>query len=1800
MKKVYISLIFFAESQDLNNQLELSIPDLKPNTEYEISFPQPTIVLPEAEYGKQIDWKMPSGEIYEKMCQRLDDKNIGGFTPLDGSYWTRKYDDGKAQVFNVSNMSSPSSSLVFSYDLDPVTNFNKVRPVLVLKYKDENKELYDAVELYQPYASGVSFHKTWGNDEAYEYQEEPSPYNTPEEGWTCIFIAALQDLSMGYTDTKTVGGVITAGSYYFTGTLGNSRYSHNGGGKATYKPIVNLNNLSGNLGASGVQPAKVKIRFGHQFRINKFGIGGGSRKKWWVAGQIDVRVNLDGVSTVNEAVQKFVDAINLGTEEGNLYSIDGTQTGLRTSDTNEEASHGQAFGVHIYNSGMGRFEASGVNISNSKFLSYVNNLWKVGSTWWAQGDRLTAENNGDGTFTINMKSSANNFNGGDNFGSHWFQQDNEIWGNNGQEIAGIFNTPGNPHEEINYGKIGSVTSFQDPLTTETGDGSVVTDIFVPIITGDQSKLQYFTPHYIDQNDNYFYNPLINSETGEVTDINSAGEDTNWWGDDYLWFQKLYESKITSENAKNWITHNAGSGSIDGRYSGSFARFVDYYYNSYMLLVHSLMEFWKEKFGTHNIAMLEGDPFRLDPFMFAPAFDRMIPPLWSTDGFIPKPRSYDITTSLEVSFGNEMHSPFEGDHMLLAANYNRTTDPKGLGRHLPYGKDSNKVLLLNESRRIHREENDGSEGYLDTNAGIGVGYAHFKHRGEYKTPIRIKTGPHYSEQKIYVRVIAFGAVDMLDYKDDIPGSSNKLNEERFRWRGKFYGLQVNEVIQREVETDEGGFEIKILGEKISNTNTHDIFNQSPVYGTALSNAYNGGKRRIIKNLQTGRSFVEPLIAGGYVCVGAYEDKPNNKIYYFVSEEGNSKKRDSIIEYDLMLDTTSTVYQDDNGSSSGKENVILNFSSSHLITGINKIDDLLYFTDNLNRPRKINVELAKKNEENISNPPYEFLDFIYDSQKTVFLGGDNDHPYNPGDYIYIQFNEHNESNYGFNGVAKVLGPVVKIPEGVTINVSNGSFVMDFQGNHELTEDQVGHLIGVRHPDEWHTRYVEIEEIVSPTRVYMSDDFTGTTGAGCFSLQFNGNNVSGLYTDAPWFKSGPSSPGKAFYADPKDAYSPLITFGDYEEKIKYFDVLKHSPVYRPKGELFKNQEVASNNLINNTFQFMYRYVHKDNEYTAYSPISDIVIDGAYASNTPISAADFNLLNNGIELTYKDTICDVSHIEIVCRKGNDGKFFLVDSVPNNFINHLKLLKTDLIDNGDADDKISIVVLPSVIHFYNNGTYPFIDQIDSGKLFDAVPILAKGQTILSNNRLAYGNIVEGYDNTDVALNVDFTTEGSATLEMEEQTVLWDAGQTPLDNDWRSGDTFQIKGNGSRPSGHFWIDCKNIDLQDDRSQFLELNWWMHFSYSKRKNKKFRYQRISFTLALDVTGVTENQDLATIVRDEINRGNYRGGMFGGYGKGTAGGFNSNFGWVTAELFGNDGTGVKVDFSSRNDNESSGMNKIHNERITWSSGSRQSAGVFRSGQVGVSSFKTGAHHNFGIAYFDETNRCSFVNVGKEHKEIAYRLDDTPINLNGGRGYVPFYSEPNGGSLGQSSKAVINIYNKAPEWAKSFQVYYTGNNTVDEFVQMSVVNCVGGTSSRGDDQIYLSLEALKGKAFSYNQVNNSKVEYNFVPGDRIRFISCVSGNTRRKFLDYIDLEIAGEELVTSDADSPIGNNTGYYIRINDPANNAIRIEGPEGSDEDDTVDLTTANLRSNPGTPGYNKLIVEIYRPKAITEDENLVFS
>ena len=120
--------------------------------------------------------------------------------------------------------------------------------------------------------------------------------------------------------------------------------------------------------------------------------------------------------------------------------------------------------------------------------------------------------------------------------------------------------------------------------------------------------------------------------------------------------------------------------------------------------------------------------------------------------------------------------------------------------------------------------------------------------------------------------------------------------------------------------------------------------------------------------TNIDYINPLTAK---CIGVFEDGTNETIYWFVSDPGN---------VDLVLS-----YNTNNGII--KYHVIsksvLNFDHKYLINGINKVDDLLFWTDNLNPPRKININRNYPN-------PVAGIDLITENDISVIVAPPTEAP------------------------------------------------------------------------------------------------------------------------------------------------------------------------------------------------------------------------------------------------------------------------------------------------------------------------------------------------------------------------------------------------------------------------------------------------------------------------------------------------------------------------------------------------------------------------------------------------------------------------------------------------------------------------------------------------------------------------------------------------------------------------------------------------------------------------------------------
>ncbi len=104
-----------------------------------------------------------------------------------------------------------------------------------------------------------------------------------------------------------------------------------------------------------------------------------------------------------------------------------------------------------------------------------------------------------------------------------------------------------------------------------------------------------------------------------------------------------------------------------------------------------------------------------------------------------------------------------------------------------------------------------------------------------------------------------------------------------------------------------------------------------------------------SLLTNLQFAGQDLVGDVRCIGVFEDGINETLYWFVHNENNPNSTETgVVDLVVSYNTNSGILIYHCISTS-----VLNFNFTYLITGVSKIEDLLFFTDDLNPPRCINI-------------------------------------------------------------------------------------------------------------------------------------------------------------------------------------------------------------------------------------------------------------------------------------------------------------------------------------------------------------------------------------------------------------------------------------------------------------------------------------------------------------------------------------------------------------------------------------------------------------------------------------------------------------------------------------------------------------------------------------------------------------------------------------------------------------------------------------------------------------------------------
>ena len=226
-----------------------------------------------------------------------------------------------------------------------------------------------------------------------------------------------------------------------------------------------------------------------------------------------------------------------------------------------------------------------------------------------------------------------------------------------------------------------------------------------------------------------------------------------------------------------------------------------------------------------------------------------------------------------------------------------------------------------------------------------------------------------------------------------------------------------------------------------------------------------------------------------------------------------------------------------------------------------------------------------------------------------------------------------------------------------------------------------------------------------------------------------------------------------------------------------VKAAPTREPDFIFNTDEDFRQNNNKGKCFQFATQFIYADGEESALSPYSRLAFaDDALETQTddqyaPLVHSSLRFQNNIIDINTKFVpgvnpaqpinpsadIPDVEEIRILARENNNGAWFIIDELPVRENTQREVNGTaTTIYNGTT----------GVYRWYNNGGYRTMSSIVTDKLFDNVPLLARGQTI-SGNRLVYSNYEEGYDNAvdaDVNITVNYQ-DGTLFTSAQDTTA---------------------------------------------------------------------------------------------------------------------------------------------------------------------------------------------------------------------------------------------------------------------------------------------------------------------------------------------------------------------------------------------------------------------------------------------------
>ena len=523
------------------------------------------------------------------------------------------------------------------------------------------------------------------------------------------------------------------------------------------------------------------------------------------------------------------------------------------------------------------------------------------------------------------------------------------------------------------------------------------------------------------------------------------------------------------------------------------------------------------------------------------------------------------------------------------------------------------------------------------------------------------------------------------------------------------------------------------------------------------------------------------------IGLFKHDQTKSLYAFCTTwiDSSTSGRDNrfgghnfILQYQLGVDPLSGS-TNNNISKRLVQGSFLNFAKEFPITGFNIIEDQLFWTDDRNQPRKININKAFVNSSVLYTADPRYGEAYYFTEDQISVA-----KFAP--YEAIKFVKNTGTIATPNWVPTWKNETSEwLPASLTaplnsITTTSGNVQLVFSGTP-----------GTGNPG-WDTAIHDIDDYCIKSAgndwpVWRIRNFSRPNIGPYYAYTVSGNTVQ-LAAD----RNNLTSPLAAASA-PSWGAGELITF----------ELL--NPEYQSSFE--GDREYMKDKFI----RFSYRFKYNDNEYSLMAPFTQpLFVPKQYGSFTVGNEA--NAARNGILKWFENS---VNSAELIIQLPDNSYQFTDSNIrpPSAFPNRYDVKEIEILLKSSSDNNVYSIdtidltnsswinnIVPhsattwpynSQLSYTYKGSKPFqvLPESDVIRVSDAVPVRALAQEV-GGNRVMYGNYLNGHaapPNLDYECSItkkasDYDATNNPPISPEDPTVVKEYYNSTL----KQGRTYQV------------------------------------------------------------------------------------------------------------------------------------------------------------------------------------------------------------------------------------------------------------------------------------------------------------------------------------------------------------------------------------------------------------------------------